>query len=124
MASTENNATTEESQASKRNSSSSDEKESAVPKKAKIDKERSTNLAQTNAYGKLILFGEHFVVYKVSSSFTFIPLRSRLLYKRPRVIDFLILSLFGICLTSLFGRCLLWLVQCQTILIARSKLAM
>jgi len=65
MASTENNATTEESQASKRNSSSSDEKESAVPKKAKIDKESSINLAQTNAYGKLILFGEHFVVYKV-----------------------------------------------------------
>ena len=61
---TGNNVTEEET--SKRSSPPTDEKEkdASEPKKAKVDESCST-LEKTHAYGKLILFGEHFVVYKV-----------------------------------------------------------
>jgi len=60
---------TEEIETSKRTSPPTDEKEDvAVPKKAKVDDKENnepSSLSKTHAYGKLILFGEHFVVYKV-----------------------------------------------------------
>jgi mevalonate kinase len=52
---------------SKRSSHPTDAKEDAV-KKAKVggvEDEKSSTLMKTHAYGKLILFGEHFVVYGV-----------------------------------------------------------
>jgi hypothetical protein len=59
------NDVTEET--SKRSSPPTDDKEedASEPKKAKVDDESCSTLEKTHAYGKLILFGEHFVVYKV-----------------------------------------------------------
>jgi len=59
----------EEIETSKRTSPPTNEKENVdVTKKAKVDDEKNKELptlAKTHAFGKLILFGEHFVVYKV-----------------------------------------------------------
>lgn len=62
-----NSPTSVKDETSKRPSEEDDIAETA--KKAEVDAEPNSDsiLAKTHAYGKLILFGEHFVVYKVSA---------------------------------------------------------